>query len=279
MSADVEFEDSPFDGDEVRSSGSLLRYWDWMLAGSLAWLLFEMFAQPAVSIVAASLKFGWTDFANGFWLWRRDPLSARGRTCGMFYTAAGFWRITVTTLLLLLVAGVTIGVINSIQRPAGQRPPAGVDDAVLAGISALVISFCFVLSALTTLTATLMALRLKLKIWLDPRVRECRRFSEWPPRPRGDNQISRVVTTSLVFLSMVLLSVSFAVAAQFGGRGARGQGFPWLMLVPTAGIFGAAGLILGGRDWVLKRISASAPPACWPDQLRPGCADYSAQTE
>lgn len=266
---DDRFDESPWDEDQAPASSSVFRYWDWMIAGSLAWLLFEVFAQPAVSIVVASLKFGWTDFANGAWLWWRDPLHDRGRACGMFYVAAGFWRITVTTLLLLVVTGVAIAVINSGQPPQGP-PAAGKDDATIAGISMMVVGFCFVLSALTSVLATLMSLRLTSQIWLDPRVRECRRFSEWPPAPRGNNQISRVVTTSLLFLAMILLSVSFAIAAQDGRRrGPPDGGFPWLMLVPIGGMVGAGVLILGGRTWVLKRVAAPLPSACWPELLEP----------
>lgn len=73
-----------FEIDQRRPEKSAwLRHWDWFFVLSVAWLLFDLFMQPVLSICIASFKFGWNDFANGFWLWRKDSERPRSGLSGL----------------------------------------------------------------------------------------------------------------------------------------------------------------------------------------------------
>lgn len=249
-----------FEIDTTPSSKTgLAGHWDWLLVLSIAWLLFDLFAEPMLSIVCASIKFGWNDFANGFWLWRRDPVRRRARTCGVFYSAAGFWRITVMTFLIMLVGLFVIGVVGAWQADNGVKQ----DDEparMATGLSFMIVCLCFVASSVTTWLAMILGWRSSQKVWLDPSVRLSRRQKEWPPAPVGKNQLSRVVTSSLVFLCVISLILSVVLLVQMADL-AGGPGFT--VLAPVASIIFSGFVILGGRNRILTAMSARAPEECW----------------
>jgi hypothetical protein len=250
-----------FEIDEQRPAKSAwLQHWDWFLVLSAAWLLFDLFMQPVLSIVMASVKFGWNDFANGFWLWRKDPNRRRGRTCFVFYMATGLWRITVTTfavtLLGLLVYGFWLA-LNPQQRAANQNQ--GGD--ILTSVSMMIVSCCFVLSSLSTWLAISMGLKNRVRVWIDSTVRYSRRNSIWPPQPRGKNQVSRAVTSSLVFLSTILIGTAIGV---LGSAAKRAGPVPeWLIALPILATIGCGVILLAGRSWLLRKLAATLAADCW----------------
>ena len=235
-----------------------LNHWDWFFVLSVAWLLFDLFMQPVLSIVIASFKFGWNDFANGFWLWRKDRHVHRGRANLVFYTATGLWRITVTTFAVTIVGVIAMGIVAAAGPAAAGN---GQNGAELTAVSILIVMFCFVLSSLATWLAIYIGLRRRLRIWIDSTVRYSRRNRIWPPVPNGKNQLSRVITSSLVFLSVGTISVSIAVLANIGQRGGQ---MPVLVLsTPILCVAFCGFLLLVGRNWLLKSLAADSPTECW----------------
>jgi hypothetical protein len=254
--------DDTFEVDERRPEKSAwLRHWDWFFVLSVAWLLFDLFMQPVLSICIASFKFGWNDFANGFWLWRKDSERRRGRTCLVFYVATGLWRITVTTfgvtLLGLVVYGIWIG-LNPAARNWGRNQ--GGDD-IMTGVSMMIVTSCFVLSSLSTWLAIWMGLRNRVRVWIDSTVRYSRRNGVWPPEPQGKNQVSRAVTSSLVFLSAILVGTSIGVLASAAKKAGP---VPEVMIaLPILAMIGCGVILLAGRSWLLRKLAATSPADCW----------------
>ena len=251
-----------FEIDERRPQKSAwLRHWDWFFVLSVAWLLFDLFMQPVLSICMASFKFGWNDFANGFWLWRKDSDRRRGRACLVFYVATGLWRITVTTFAITLLGLVVYGIWIRLN-PAAQnwgRNPGG--DDIVTGVSMMIVTSCFVLSSLSTWLAIWMGLRNRVQVWIDSTVRYSRRNGVWPPEPQGKNQVSRAVTSSLVFLSTILIGTAIGVlvsAAQQAGPVPEA-----LIALPVLGTIGCAVILLAGRSWLLRKLAAATPADCW----------------
>jgi hypothetical protein len=257
-----------FEIDERRpQKAAWLRHWDWFLVLSIAWLLFDLFTQPVLSIVMASFKFGWNDFANGFWLWRKDSNRRRGRTSLVFYMATGLWRITVTTfavtLLGLLVYGFWLAM-NPQERAANQKQ----GNDILTGVSMMIVSFCFVLSSLSTWLAIAMGLKNRVRVWIDSSVRLSRKNGIWPPEPYGKNQVSRAVTSSLVFLSTILIGTAIGV---LGSAAKRAGPVPeWLIALPILATIGCGVILLAGRSWLLRRLAATSPADCWDAEFAGG---------
>ena len=234
----------------------------------MAWLLFDLFMQPVLSICIASFKFGWNDFANGFWLWRKDSERRRGRTCLVFYLATGLWRITVTTfgvtLLGLVIYGIWIGI-----NPAGRNWERNQgDDDIVTGVSMMIVMFCFVFSSLSTWLAIWMGLRNRVRVWIDSTVRYSRRNGVWPPEPQGKNQVSRAVTSSLVFLSAILVGTAVGVLASAAKRAGP---VPEIMIaLPILAVIVCGVILLAGRSWLLRKLAATSPADCWVDGFADG---------
>lgn len=252
-----------FEIDERRAERSAwLRHWDWFFVLSLAWLLFDLFMQPVLSICIASFKFGWNDFANGFWLWRKDQNHRRGRTCFVFYLATGLWRITVTTfaitLLGLLVYGVWLA-INPQEQAANRKQ----GNDIVTGVSMVIVMFCFVLSSVSTWLAIVMGLRNRVRVWIDSTIRYSRRSRSWPPEPLGKNQVSRVVTSSLIFLVTTLFVGVISILASQAGRAAQPNPPLLIVTVLVSTLIGSAVLLLAGRSWLLRKLAATSPADCW----------------
>ena len=68
----------------------------WALLLIVAWLVFELTAQPALAVAAVCVKFGWEDFRTARWLRRSDPDRLRGRACFWLYVASGLWKTAIT---------------------------------------------------------------------------------------------------------------------------------------------------------------------------------------
>jgi uncharacterized membrane protein len=247
-------DDRPYGYDRESPSG-ITSHWDSLLLFCVAWLLFEMFADPALSIVVCAIKFGWKDFTNALWLWRKDPVVNRARAVGAFNIAAGFWRITVGTLALIVAAMIINGIIVG-----AQRGPFNPEDGMLAGFTMIIITLCFVLSSMTTYVAMILSWCGKLRVWLDPTVKYSRKRKEWPPRPTGNNQLSRVITTSLILLAVAIIVGSVIIIATMGKKG---QHPGPLIFVPMIAIVLSALLILGGRERILNSLAADSPQECW----------------
>ncbi len=257
-----------FEIDQPRPSKSAwLQHWDWFLVLSVAWLLFDLFMQPVLSIVMASFKFGWNDFANGFWLWRKDPNFRRGRTSLVFYMATGLWRITVTTFAITLLGLLVFGfwlAMNPQERAANAKQ----GNDILTGVSMMIVSCCFVLSSVSTWLAISMGLKNRVRVWIDSTVRYSRRNRIWPPQPHGKNQVSRAVTSSLVFLSTILIGGAIGVLGAAARR--AGPVSEWLIALPILATIGCGVILLAGRSWLLRKLAATSPSDCWAAEVSGG---------
>lgn len=244
-----------------REKPAFLRHWDWFLVLSVAWLLFDLFMQPVLSIVIASFKFGWNDFSNGLWLWVKDSNARRGRTCFVFYVATGLWRITVTTFAITLLGLLVYGFWLGMNPPERAANPDKANDDIVTGVSMMIVMLCFVLSSLSTWLAIYMALRNRVRVWIDSTVRYSRRSGIWPPEPVGKNQLSRAVTSSLVFLSVILLGTSIGVLASAAKQ--AGAIPEWLVALPLLATVGCGVILLAGRSWLLRKLTAISAADCW----------------
>ncbi len=235
--------------------------WDWLLVFTVAWILFDIFTEPVLAVAVASFKFGWNDLANGIWLKNRDPDAPRGHTHFVFYVAAAFWRISVMTLVIVVGGHLLAGLSAGLNGPRQQNDPAG---RHMTSMAAVIIGVCFVLSSLTSWLAILVAWRRRHKVWLHSDVRLDRVQKLWPPRPFGRNELSRVITSSLLFF---VVSVDL-VGLAFLGKAARDDN-PWAWLYTTIlvfGIVGATAFALVVRSRTVKLLPASSPNEAWPER-------------
>ena len=242
---------------EFAEGQSITRHWGWLLVLGIAWMLFELSADPAISVMVASLGLGGNHFLSALWLWRCDPDQRRGHVCAWFYLAAGFWRITALTFVLIAAAGIIALVLN-IQR--------GKDDDLVTGIAMMIVLLCFLMSGVTTSIAVVLAIRGKFRVWLDPQLRMARRARQWPPRSPGPNKLGGVITATASLLAIIELVVAYGcmgwLIQQKGPQNlAVGVIVCVLAVLP---IVVAAGTVLGGREWAQRRLKARSARECWP---------------
>lgn len=255
---EVEDRESWLESDST-SEDSLTRHWGWLLVLGIVWLFFELSVDPALSVMVASIGLGWNHFLSALWLWRRDPDRRRGRACAAFYLAAGFWRITAVTFVLIALATI-ISLILDIRH---ER-----QDEIVTGVAVSIIGLCFVLSGVTTSVAIVLAVRKRLKVWLDPEIRISRKKREWPPRSSGQNKIGGVIKSTACLIAMVEMGVGYGfltwlIVQQNNGpmNVALGVFIGIMMFLP---IILAAATILGGPEWACRKLRAASPQECWP---------------
>lgn len=250
---------------EPKSEDSITRHWGWLLVLGVAWLLFELSVDPAISVMVASIGLGWNHFLSSLWLWRRDPDRKRGRACAAFYLAAGFWRITALTFVLIAVATI-ISLVLNFQH--------GKKDELVTGIAMLIVLLCFLLAGLTTCVAVMLAMRRKLKVWLDPQIRIARRHRQWPPRSPGPNRLGGVITSTVSLLAIVELFVGYGflgwLIVQQQNNGPKNIAIGVAVCITAVlPIVVAAGTVLGGREWAQRKLTAKTPHECWPERQEP----------
>ena len=79
-----------------------------MLVG-LAFLVFELTADPSLAVVLGCLKFGTADMRVARWLRRADPDSVRGCACSWFYVVLAIMRIGFMAVAIMFVFFVATG--------------------------------------------------------------------------------------------------------------------------------------------------------------------------
>jgi hypothetical protein len=248
-------EEHPLAADRpIPSSTSWLSILAWPLLIGLAWLIFELTAQPGLSVPVLCAKFGWEDYRTARWLKRRDPDRRRGRMCYWFYVASSLWRMAVTATLLMFAIAAVMGALER-NRPAAPRAPGG---HLLATL--VVSSMGFGFSIVATYVAMGRALRYDQKIWLDPAVHQARKQDAWPPPFWSTNRASRLIMTAVippvpVFFIGAILTMAARVNANMP-----------LSFIVAGGVLAmvlGATLTLVLRDFLARRIAAAAPWECW----------------
>jgi hypothetical protein len=134
-------------------------------------------------------------------------------------------------------------------------------DDILTGVSLMIVLFCFVLSSVSTWLAISMGLKNRVRVWIDSTIRYSRRNRIWPPEPNGKNQVSRSVTSSLVFLSTILIGATIGLLISEAQK--PGPVPEVLIALPVFGTIGCAVVLLAGRNWLLRKLGAATPFDCW----------------
>ncbi|MBI3864757.1 MAG: hypothetical protein HY290_23005 [Planctomycetia bacterium] len=223
-------------------------WWGAMLP--LAWLIYELTAQPSFAIVVACAKFGWNDFLTAHWLLRSDADRGRGKTCFWMYVASGLWKITVAAFVVtgcILILAVVLAGNGKIAAPAGL---------IDVGLTAVI---GITLLAIVPLVGVLHARMYGIKVWIDSSVHEFRRQNVWPPRPTGFNATMGLLFPSLLVPVVVTALLTFRLGV-------------WSVL---ACVFGE-GLYI----WMLFRSVAAYEPAdCWEPESELALSDNNFQSD
>lgn len=146
----------------------------WSLFILLAFLAFELTAQPAVSAVVLCCKVGWSDLRTGLWLRRRDPWPARGRACSWFCFAWGLAKISVVAI----VSGMAIFVLVHAMEgngPAPVKPPHSLIGVMLLLLTAIPVA------AFLAAAGCIVARSHRIRVWIDPSLNRARENGHWPP--------------------------------------------------------------------------------------------------
>ncbi len=219
-----------------------------------AFLLYELTYQPAVGVTALSLKFGWEDFRTARWLWRYDPLRARGRACWWMFVGSGVGKAAGAAMIMFMVIGV--GLVASVLL---NWRIADSNWLVRASIGAMLTMFAgIVLVGLAGLFTFVLARRGRFKLWLHRSVNQSRRANVWtpfdPPRP-AQNYVY-----ALLIMPLMGLFVPIPVVLL------EELNWPWWSLLIVTGIF-----IRAARP--VKRMAfelvANSAAECWPPDEPP----------
>lgn len=225
----------------------------WAVFLAIAWLVFELTAQPALTAGAFCLKFAWKDSVVGFWLWRSDPRRARGLSCLLFYLASAGWKA--------MVAGILVAVLVKFIAAAAGGPPGPVHEMTVA---MLVAGAGFAACCGIGVLGIVVAWRGRVRVWLDSNVYWSYRDGVWPPTTCGvENRIRRVlIVTQLVGLLFGTIGLIALVSPVFNLAGGGPAGSFMI-----GGIVVVALLVLWLPERINARIAARFPDECWPDSI------------
>ena len=266
---------------EIEPSGDsgVLAHLPWWLILTVAFVVTELTAHPAIGVGVLCLKFGWDDFRTALWLRRRDPNRRRGAVCSWFYLSSGLWRVFLWSFSLMLVA---IMFLMATEPPQARGPNR---DLVMPPEVITCLCMCLASFAVATIFTVLsvgFAWRRRIKVWISGTISRSRRLNEWPPRPiPGLLAPSNLLKGWLigtgaglfVFLfvagiALILVGVKAMLPRQIGNNQKSvvlvavmiGVGIPLLTAI----------FILVIRGHILRRIEATSPADCWPaDELIP----------
>ena len=222
----------------------------------LAWLLFELTANPALSVMVACLRFGWEDFRTACWLLRVDPTPARAKTGFWFYLASGVWKTALVPVIAVLILGISWGLF----APRAIRMDGAAAQQVLsalamgAGASAALV--------LLVAIGVVQALLGNVRIWVHHDLHRSRRGNHWPPewtRPvwQHDNRGRAILATALIAVTIGTPIVLFRAAVQLDPGGEVAAVLAMVFGTPILSTFVYAAL--------RSRVFAHRPWQCWPE--------------
>ena len=266
---------------EIEPSGDsgVLAHLPWWLILTVAFVVTELTAHPAIGVGVLCLKFGWDDFRTALWLRRRDPNRRRGAVCSWFYLSSGLWRVFLWSFALMLVAIMFLVATEPPQARGPNRDPVTPPEVMTCLCMCLA---SFAVATMFTVLSVGFAWRRRIKVWISGTISRSRRLNEWPPRPvPGLFAPSNLLKGWLigagaglfVFLFvagivLILVGVKAMLPRQIGNNQTTvvlvaviiGVGIPLLTAI----------FILVIRGHILRRIEAISPADCWPaDELIP----------
>jgi hypothetical protein len=233
----------------------------WSVVIFLAFLLYELTAQPAAAIVALCSKAGWEDFRTGLWILRRDPRLVRGWANCFTYCANGMWN---TTRLGFLLCGPLL-IAMALSAAFGQK----VQKDYFLG-SLLVAAFGLVLTVFFIFLAIVLSVLAGTRLWLSPSAHVSRREGIWPPDPEtslDQNHAGGVIMTTLA-IALVVAVLAGVIIIQLQGN-VNGPANGGLGLSIFCGVtISVVGLLLLQlfKKYLERRVIATSPVQCWPDE-------------
>jgi hypothetical protein len=234
-----------------------------LLAAGL--LIYELTARPDLGAAIACTKFGWEDFMTARWLRRRDPDRRRGRAGAWLFVAAGLWKTAVTAVVVMFAVAFLESLVRPPPLPNQPLPPsAGIAGAMFTAAA----GFCC--CTVTTGWAFFLAVRHRVRLWIDRQVHRDRRSDRWPPASTSGrrNRAGAVLFTALFLGMLAMLVVVNTVLHTVVG---------WAGLQPGARnlVDTVVNLVCGGlfllfpilmlvcRDILANLALARTPAECW----------------
>lgn len=217
----------------------------WFLVIGLGILVFELTANPALTILVGCLKFGWDEFRAARQTRLHDPNPVRGRALSRFQIAHAFWKISLLATALMFVVA-TIG--SALQVRQGPQRPNG---PPIEFITSILIAFVgFLLSGLASFVAVVSALRGQVKIWVG----------------RRENRVKPILlSVILIGITPILLLLFLPIFGLVLKLNVPGGVMSFVLVL----MFGYPVAVLILLDWLERRIAARTPAECWPELFDP----------
>ncbi len=236
--------------EETASRGYRILSWPVLL--TLGFVVYELFAEPALGVTVACLKFGLPHLWAGIWLLAKDPKKRRAVASACCYWGYGALRVGA-------VAFPTAVVIGTLMQ---QR----VDELVVTALLAFGGIACY--SALMML-GVLLAWWWGVKVWLSPAVPHDLRLGPWPPRWPGPNRLGVAVKFAMLVCGVVFGLTVILLLLQFLRLVLGRLWRPWLEAAATiCAIFLMFAIPLFWYAWgerLEEQVPADDPESCWPD--------------
>lgn len=187
----------------------------WSTLALVAWVGFELTAQPAVVAAVFCSKVGWNDLLTAIWLRRHDPHRGRGRACSWFCLSSGVTKMVISAFAMTMLISIALAV-----TAAGQaRPnPNGPFPVVFWGPLILMAGGSPVL-ALLAFIGCVSARWHRVRVWIDDPLHRARRADSWPPDFSGErrhNMASGPWLLMLAFATVTAILLATLVGAWTG---------------------------------------------------------------
>ena len=135
---------------------------------------------PVIACFELPMRGGRRDLEMAAWLWHCDPNQARGRTCAVGYMANAGYKISLRSIVPVLLIGLLVGLFGPNMFPA----------LTLMGcvlVAFLAMGFGTAVTATLFAAAMCLALRNGVRLWLDGEPDLGFAKSNWPPVRSDDN--------------------------------------------------------------------------------------------
>ena len=225
--------------DETSSDG---HDWGSLVSVGIAFLIFELTASPALSVLVGSLKFGWKDFKQAFWVKRLHPERIRGMVLARWLIAAGFWKSSGAAWALVL----SLGIYHELRGPAGLIELGPHGKSILESLG-LLLCFGFLATGFMSIIAVFSGLRHSVRVWLGG------------SRNTAEQLLWYAFFPFMVIIFWIMLLLLLEVSSLNQN----------LTLNFRAGIYVVGGIITPGllflcfKDWIIPRTLADSPEECW----------------
>ena len=233
----------------------------WSLVIAAGFLIFEVTAEPALSVPVVGAKFAWDDFLTAWWFRKADPSRPRGRIHCWVYIALGLVKMALTAAVML-VPILALLIIFSQPNQAGKSP-------LLKHLAAAALTTYggLLLAGIAATIAFFESFCRDIKVWAEPALHYSRRTNTWPPNCGSENHARKILLTSILTI--------------FSAAGCLIAAVAWLLVEPLAQIWNedtriiigfvsigailcAAVIAASAMNYVIERkLVARLPFECW----------------